>query len=219
MWAEAETQKTNIALYRKYLETYPDGKYSTQAKDCDAWAKAENAGVDAMDNYVKQYPNGRFVENARGNIKQLENMPTVSLNRFLDECTNQSINSESAIIEQLKVERIEVFVRYGGAIQTGGTYLELGGNAKNELLAYYMEDMSGRIISPNYNIQLFGPAKIVCLNAEREKVFTLWCYVEDGKVKVSTDALVHWEDKTYSWHVVEKWQGVIVPYFRSEEAE
>ena len=65
IWTRAENHKTNIDLYREYLETYPDGKYAELARENTEWANIEvKNDPEMIKEYTRQYPDGKFTERA-----------------------------------------------------------------------------------------------------------------------------------------------------------
>lgn len=69
LWERAEQTKTDPSLYRQYLAFFPEGEHAVTARDCVAWAEAEEKAQgdpwsDAFGSYLASFPNGQFKERA-----------------------------------------------------------------------------------------------------------------------------------------------------------
>ncbi len=72
-WEQANQQNT-VAAYDKYITSYPDGKYITEAKELREetfWQAAVTANSNqqnnfaAYDKYITSYPNGKYITEAK----------------------------------------------------------------------------------------------------------------------------------------------------------
>ncbi|MBU3934404.1 hypothetical protein KKC00_00310 [Patescibacteria group bacterium] len=93
IWDEAENARTNILLYRKYLDRYPNGLYAKKAEDCVDWEKFEAVGtMESFKKYLSLHPNGRFVVRAKGYLgnqnKPAPKLITKNINSTIDWLTN-----------------------------------------------------------------------------------------------------------------------------------
>ena len=65
---EDASRDDTIYSYRKYLDKYPNGEYSDLVYDRveDLYFKnaLERSTPEAVDKYIKEYPKGRFIEQA-----------------------------------------------------------------------------------------------------------------------------------------------------------
>ncbi len=67
----AAIRENTIESYERYLEKYPDGKYSKEALDAIdeiVWHKAENKKtIESYQKYLERYSGGRYVKEAKEN--------------------------------------------------------------------------------------------------------------------------------------------------------
>ncbi|HEX7155243.1 MAG TPA: serine/threonine-protein kinase [Thermoanaerobaculia bacterium] len=86
-WAAALAAKTSSA-WSAYLEEFPDGKRSGRAElyrlEGEAFEWARNDGRAALDTFVRQYPDGLWLRDAKRIVKQLTDEEDFATARALD---------------------------------------------------------------------------------------------------------------------------------------
>lgn len=73
VWRRAERDQTDLGPYREYLDLLPSGPRAQAAQDAADWASAEDDGtVEAVEQYLRRYPDGRFAGHARSALPTLK---------------------------------------------------------------------------------------------------------------------------------------------------
>jgi hypothetical protein len=97
----AALKEQKIGLYKDFIEKYPDVKWSAEALDCVDWARAESIMTKrSMSDYLNKHPQGRFIERANENLKQIGSRPLTDQDRKALDVAAQAV--AAACLEKLQ---------------------------------------------------------------------------------------------------------------------
>lgn len=108
-WEKTQKQNT-IEEYQKFLQAYPDSKFSEDAKsriiELEYVIVKETNTVESYSNFIKKYPNSKYVNNANSNIVSLEfdevkqSNTITAYDEFIEKYPNTASAKEAELIKE-----------------------------------------------------------------------------------------------------------------------
>ncbi len=182
-WGEA-CEANTLGGYRAYLNSFPRGIYSGEAReivaDEEAFSQAKTDGKhSAFASYVRTFPNGRFVKEAKDFMREMEEADWAIIKKQVVKSTktNVGVSSRTAALKALD----DFLDKYSGgyyAAQAADLQYEMIDSIQGQTMTNKSFQVVGKCKSPYSGILFLGN---VCKDPSTVISFTLR-NIETGEV-------------------------------------